>query len=351
MSENIQHPTKLPSVRSLPNSYVMPGFSTANISDALEAQLQGEGSTIEQTGLYIDPTSSSRWYAVANQANYSAVHSGLQYEDIAEQMEYFHLKDIDSLDIFALGAGDGKNETMLAQHLQHKVPEMNLFLVDVSSSLLEIAYKHATTVFGPTHKDQILTVHGDMNQLGKKDYVALYAPNRPKTRRLFTMLGCTFGNLSNEIRWLRENLAGLTKNDLFLVDMALAYAPADRPDLIKKQDPRLNGKNGPGWDTAVESFFSNTLYRYCRGIKNINFIQELDSGSCVVKGSYAVSIRAHVEFHDEPDKIFTMMQYKRYDVQQLVQTLEEEGWKGSTGWEYGQNRMMYLFYKDPNRGQ
>ena len=327
----------------------MPGFSTANISESLEAQLQGEGSTIEQTGLYIDPTSSSRWYAVANQATYSTTHAGLRYDDIAAHMAYFHLKDVDSLDIFALGAGDGKNETMLAQHLLHKVPETNLFLLDVNSSLLEIAYKHATAVFGEPYKNRIFTVHGDMHQLGKKDYIALYASKRPKTRRLFTMLGYTFGNFPNEISWLCENLSALAPDDLFLIDMALAYAPADRPDLIKKQDPRLNGKNGPGWDAAVENFFSNTIYRYCHNVKNIHFFQELDSGSCVVKGSYAVSIRARVEFHDESEKTFTMMQYKRYDIQQLIHALKEEGWKDSVGWEYGQNRMMYLFYKDSYR--
>ena len=323
----------------------MPGFSTTQISETLETQLQSDGSFLEQTGLYIDPTSSSRWYAVANQADYLSIHLGLQCNNIVHHIYFKHLQDVDSLDIFALGSGDGKNETMLAQHLQSKLPETNLFLFDASSSLLELAYKHATSVFGTAHKHRIFTVHGDMYQLSKKDYVALYAPKRPRTRRLFTLIGHTFGSLANEIRWVRESLAGLAKDDLLLFDVVPAYAPADQTDLIYKQDARLNGKNGPGWDDAVQNFFSNTIYRYCRGVKDIQFSQDLDCRSCVVKGSYAVLMRAHVEFYKGQQKTFTMMQYKRYDGPQLVKTLEEEGWKGSASWEYGQNRMMYLFSK------
>lgn len=160
------------------------------------------------------------------------------------------------------------------------------------------------------------------------------------------MLGYTFGNLESELQFVRNSLAGFAKGDLLLLDLILTFAPADNPDEVRAKDPRLIHAHSPGWDAAYEEFLSNTIRRYCEGVKKIDFIQELDYGACTVPGSYAISVRAKIHTYDKRVRTFSMMMYKRYDINMLVAAMEKLGWRGSTGWHYGSNnQMMYLFEK------
>lgn len=332
--------------RSIPSGYLMPGFDPAAISDKLESAFKGEGTAVEQTALYIDPSSGSRWYAVANQSDYVDARTGQHYKEIAQHISHHFLKGIQTLDVFALGSGDGNNETRLVQNLLPYIYPINFFLVDVSNPLLNIAFNHAKQVLGPSMRDHIYTVLGTIHDLAQGAYTDLYQPQLPGTRRLVTMLGYTFGNLESELQFVRNNLCGFGKGDLLLLDLVLAYAPADKPEEVQASDPRLTRAHGPGWDRAYEEFLSNTIHRYCKDVKKIDFIQELDYGACTVPGSYAVSIRAKVQTYDKKVRTFAMMLYKRYDINKLVVCMEKLGWRGSTGWHYGSNnQMMYLFEK------
>lgn len=330
----------------LPNSYLMPGFNPASISDKLESAFRGAGTAIEQTGLYIDPSSGSRWCAVANQSDYADARAGRHYKDIAEHIHAHHLKGIETLDVFALGSGDGNNETRLTQDLRMYQKSVNLFLMDVSQPLLNLAYNHAKAVLGTPMKDRIFTVQGTMHDLAQGAYTDLYHPQPPHSKRLITMLGYTFGSLESELQFVRNSLPGFGKGDMLLLDLVKNFAPADKPHEVQATDPRLIHAHSPGWDTAYEEFLSNTIRRYCEGVKKIEFIQELDYGACTVPGSYAVAVRAKVHTFDKRVRTFTMMLYKRYTINMLVTAMEKLGWRGSTGWPYGtNNQMMYLFEK------
>ena len=280
--------------RSVPNSYSIPGFDTAQISNSLEDLFRGEGGAVEQTGLYIDPSSGSSWYAVENQPDYAEARAGRHYKDIAQHIHHHFLKGINSFDLFALGSGGGSNETRLTQCLLTHINPINLFFLDVSQPLLNIAFNHARNVLGTSMKDYIATIPVHIPQLSQGAYVYLYHPQLPGTRRMISMLGYTFGNMDTELLFVRNHLAGFAQKDLLLLDVVLGFAPADKPEEIQKKDPRLTHAHSPGWDSAYEEFLSNTIRRYCQRVKHIQFFQELDYSSCSVPGSYAIAVRAKV---------------------------------------------------------
>lgn len=324
----------------------MPGFDPTAISDKLESIFKGEGGAIEQTGLYIDPSSGSRWYAVANQSDYFESRAGRPYKDIANHISHYFLKGISTLDVFALACGDGKNETNLTQSLLVYIKPLNLFLVDVSQSLLNIAYIHAKAILGPIMKDRIFTVQGTMHDFAEGNYTDLYQPQPLGSRRLITMLGYTFGNLESELQFVRNSLAGFAKGDLLLLDINLVFAPADSPEQVKRKDPRLAHKHASDWDDAYTKFLSNTISRYCEGVEKIEFIQELDNSACTVPGSYCIAMRAKISTQDGRVRTFKLLHDKRHDIAKLVEAMESIGWLASTGWAYGtNNQMMYLFEK------
>lgn len=160
--------------RSFPNSYLMPGFDPSSISDKLESVFRGEGTAVEQTGLYIDPSSGSRWYAVANQPDYADARAGRHYKDIATHIYHHFLQSIDVVDVFALASGDGNNETRLVQNLLTHIKSLNFFLMDVSQPLLNIANAHARAVLGPLMRDHIFTVQGTMHDLAQGGPIQIF---------------------------------------------------------------------------------------------------------------------------------------------------------------------------------
>lgn len=331
---------------SIPNVYMMPGFDPSQVSRTLEAQFQTDQATIEQTGLYINPSSGSRWQIVANQTDYVETQAAsAPYHEIASHIAHEYLTDVEELDIFGLGSGDGKSETRLTQQLYKYIKALNLFLLDVSQPLMKVAVEHAKSVLSPPLQERVKGVLGNMHHLAQGPYADLYPPE-PKTRRLVTMLGYTLGNLEHEAGFIKNSLVGFNKGDLLLIDVVRAFAPADQPKEVKKRDPRLANTNPQGWNAAYEEFLSDTIFHYCRGSTKVDFIQELDYSSCSIAGSYSVVMKAKVHYYDGKIKTFNLMQYKRYDANLLVDSMERLNWRASCGWFYGNNCMLYLFEKD-----
>ena len=331
----------------IPNCYMMPGHDSIEISKKLDTQFQGGGGVIEQSGLYINPSSAARWITVANQADYLSTQTDAPYRKIAKHIADHHLSDdIEGLDLWALGSGDGKNETRFAQYVMSHMPDLRLLLVDSSFPLLSLAYDYAVSILGETNAPYVYAVCGNMYNLPHHPYMRLYSSEENKgIRRLITMFGYTLGNIENELHFVKNSLLGFSKGDLLLLDIVEAYAPATDEESVKKNDPRLAQIHPPDWDTAYEEFLSDTIYHYCRDIETLQFYQERDYGYDFIPGSYTISMKAHIKQKDSLEKTFTMMQYKRYDTNKLVLELERYGWRGSAGWNYGHNGMMYLFEK------
>src|SRR5205814_3204686 len=113
-----------------------------------------------------------------------------------------------------------------------------LYLLDISQPMLGFAYKHAADSLADRRGVAVFAIQGDFHRLPCYTQL-LYTPQRAHRRRVVCMFGWTFGNLENEIRFVRNSLVGFAPGDLLLLDVTLVHASADRPDEILRKDPRF----------------------------------------------------------------------------------------------------------------
>ena len=329
-----------------PNFYLIPGYNPIRLSKKLEAQFHGSGGLIEQSGLYINPSGAAAWMAIASQAEYLDIRANAPFQDIAKYIVDYHLQNVQSLDVWALGPGDGRNETQFAQHLLFCLGDIRFILLDVSFALLEHAYHHAVSTLGSANAHRIYGVCGDMHDINQRPYSQLYTQEgTKKTRRIVALIGRTLGSIENELLFIKNSLSGFAKDDLLLLDVCKTFAPAEDEQLVQAHDPRLAHTYSPEFDAAYAEFFADSIYHYCRNLEMLHFFQERDFGCDYIPGSYTVAMRAKIKRKNQAQKSFTLMQYKRYDTPKLVLELEKYGWHGLAGWDYGVNCVMYLFKK------
>lgn len=142
--------------------------------------------------------------------------------------------DLRPLDVVALGCGVGENETHLVQVLLEEAlgGPLTLCLQDLSFPLLSAASRHASDVLSIYPQATRWALHADLEQLGPHGTLLL----RERSRRLFTLLGHTLGEVENEQRLLRESIGAVAlPGDLLLLDVAVTSAepPATRELLWK----------------------------------------------------------------------------------------------------------------------
>ncbi len=335
-----------------PNCWMLLDYDTIQEMEELEAQLSGPGGNIEQTSLYIDPISARNWLKVASQANYRIRNQiDTQFSEAAMMVTHFYREyyKTEALDIIALGPGDGDKEIYLTQNLLGDFKTIRLLLLDVSHPLLRLALKRATTSMGAEPNIDFFAILGNFHYLQR--YIRFFSPTSAKRKRLVTMLGHTWTNLSNEIFFIRNSLAGLQPGDTFLIDFSMVAAPADQIEEVKLKEPRLNESALKKIDHNYESFFTSTLKRYCEGFKSVEYSSILDYSTVAIPGSYTIERRAKVKAAGQEDRVFNMYLHKRYDLNQLINTMRQEGWGPIHGWPFGKPndwnklRMLYLFEK------
>jgi SAM-dependent methyltransferase len=222
-----------------PNCWIAPEFDPIKMIRELQMQLNGRGGHIDQTHLYLDPLSAACWCALAEQEGYSAARAEMPLDRAAAQV--CRSTGDAGLDVIGLGCGDAKEEVRLARHLGEVRADLRLYLLDISQPLLSVAFKHAADSLSDVRSLQVFAIQGDFHHLPR--YAPLLSPpGRPQRRHVACMFGNTFANLHNEILFVRNSLLALQPGDLFLLNVPLALAPADRPDEIMARDPRLSGK-------------------------------------------------------------------------------------------------------------
>lgn len=109
------------------------------------------------------------------------------------------------------------------------------------------------------------------------------------------MFGYTFGNLNNEISFVRGSFTGAEPGDLLIIDAGLARAPSDHREEILSKEPVLAKTISPELHRQLqhqEAFNLGPLLRYRRGVAEVDYLYSLDTASCVVPGSYAIQMRA-----------------------------------------------------------
>lgn len=330
---------------TVPSYWVAPSFDAMHMVRDLAAQLAGEGGFVEQSYLYLDPMSAEKWCALCNQEAY-AIGAGqaTPLHLAAEQIVKSLGPDETRLDLIGLGCGDGKREVHLIQHLmeRRRFAEIRLFLLDISQPLLNCATKYAKDNLAEHREVKIYSIQGNFHELPRYTSLFRNAWDSENRRRLFCMFGYTFGNLQNEIHFIRNSLLGHTIGDFLLLNVTLAVASAHDPVQIHKSDSLLSGAIKGTWKKHQDQWLSGPIYRYLRGAKHIEIVPHLDTACCTVPGSYAVELRAIVTTYDGQVRRFAMLYVKRYDSRRLVATLKELSWKSAGLWTYTEGKRALI---------
>ncbi|MCS6913211.1 MAG: L-histidine N(alpha)-methyltransferase [Myxococcales bacterium] len=329
------------------NCWLAPGFDPIAMAQDLTTRLSGRGGHIEQTFLYLDTKSAACWCAIVNHVEHlHGLRESLPLRDVASKIH--ECVGSAGLDLIGLGCGDGREEVRLAQFLlqQAEPHDLRLYLLDISQPLLGFAYKHAADTLADRRGVAVFAIQGDFHRLPCYTQL-LYTPQRAHRRRIVCMFGGTFGNLENEIRFLRNSLVGFAPGDLLLLHVSLVHAPADRPHEIMQRDPRLSGRIPPDLAQREREWLIGPIERYARpaGAPLCEQVIHcaLDTTSCTLPGSYAVETIITVKSADGEVRRFSMEYIKRYDPHELSNALRQLGWEPIAAWTAGTPYLLGLF--------
>ena len=297
----------------------------------LALQVNGHGGHIEQSYLYMDHMSAAHWCAIAEQKDYDAMQSSMPLEKTAARILRTNAQC--GLDMVALGPGSARNEVRLVKQLmtQSGHADLRLYLLDISQPLLSVAYRHAAEVLAD-NGGAVFAIQGNFHHLPRYGQL-LYSPRRAHRRRIITMLGHTFSNLENELRFMRNSLCGFATGDLLVMDFRLAYTSSCDPDEIYRKDPTFASRRSTDLSQRRDKFLAGPFRRYGADQVDVEISPALDL-SCAVPGSYGVDLRARVR-GDGADREFSVYYSRRYEPNQLLHALRREGWETVESWEYG----------------
>ena len=147
------------------------------------------------------------------------------------------------------------------------------------------------------------------------------------------MLGHTFSNLENELRFMRNSLCGFASGDMLVMDFRLAYAPATDPDEIRSKDPTFAIRRVNDLSQRRDEFLAGPFKRYGADQADVEITPALDM-SCAVPGSYGVDLRAVVR-SGGGEREFSVYYGRRYEPTLLIQALRREGWDLVDQFHYG----------------
>lgn len=159
-------------------------------------------------------------------------------------------------------------------------------------------------------------------------------------RRLITMLGETLANLDHEPRFVQQSLVDCHRDDLLLLDLAVAPASCADPALIPRHDRLFAG----GVPAPYAAWLGHSLWRHCPQAERIDFHWELETRR-PIPGSYALHAIATVAASQRADRRFSVFRIARYDFPQLIQCLRGLGWEELGAELYGSDRALVLYRK------
>ena len=317
-----------------PNCWLTPEYDALKLHNEMTMLLNGRGGHLEQTYLYLDPSSAAAWYSIAEQQDYTVSRMLMPLDSVAERI--LERAGSVGLDVIGLGCGDGKDEVRLTQCLLERRRNRNLrlYLLDISQPLLCSAYRHAAEALADRSTVSIYAIQGNFHNLGRYTSL-LHSPERSHRRRVVCLFGNTFANLQNEILFVRNSLMGFAPGDFLMLSIGEAMAPADKPDEILAQDRLMAGRTSETMSTgrSMQSrMFCDLLRRYIHGLKSTEITSVLDFAACSIPGSYAADIRATIKMTSGESKRFSIAYLKRHDQRLLDETMLREGWQAIAHW-------------------
>ena len=330
-----------------PNCWLTPEYDALKLHNDLTLHLKGRGGHLEQTYLYLDPSSAAAWCAIAEQESYTTARNLMPLGRVAERIA--ELAGPVGLDVIGLGCGDGKDEVRLTQRLLdlHRNRNLRLYLLDISQPLCSGAYRQAAELLGDRPTVSVYAIQGNFHNLQRYTPL-LHAPERSHRRRVVCMFGNTFGNLQNEVMFVRNSLLGFAPADFLLLNVPATMAPANKPAEIVRKDRRLSGQVPTDEKSPQDQHQIELLRRYIPGIKSIDIKPVLDFDACPIPGSYAADIRATVHMMSGETKQFSVLYAKRYDQEQLDCKMCKEGWLPVAHWRYADEyhpRLLLLYQR------
>jgi len=318
---------------------VAPGFAPVRLQDELAETLRGQCGRIDDTYKYLDSIGASQWCALLRQPDFASVATAVPIQQVADCLAA--LLPSGPVDLLGLGVGTAIHELDLVAALPN-IADLRLLLLDVSQPLLSEA---SANVQNRVHRTRFVPVLGILGNFHQLPLLAKHLDAHGPRQRIVTMFGYTFGNLANELRFLRDSLSWLSDGDFLLLDVMTALAPSNDPDKIAKVDPALATKRTPDWFSMVEQFLTGPIRRGIDDIKKISIEPTLDLRSCAIPGSYAIEMQATVATHDGASKQFSVGYSKRYDVEGLQRCLGEEGWQYVAHFDYARGADMVCIFR------
>lgn len=307
------------------SGYVIAHFDPLALLEDLDRTLAGAGGHIEQSQLYLSSHSALaylRYLRRSPEEQHRRQH--LPLERWAEAI-LAHQIDRD-LTVVALGPGDGHLEVRLLQHLRaQRMQRLDLWLLDICPSLLQVAYQQAATRLREQTDTTVLAIAGNFHEL--PTYTELFSRMSPVGRqRVFVLLG-TLQHLDSEARFLKDTLGSVARTgDLLLVDAPIT------PELLPEQ-------SAPGHDDArihwqlLTQWLCEPLYRQIGRSPHhptrITLTREPgDLGQ--VPGSIASSLVATIESR-QPQPVssvrrFSMLRQRMFPLPALRELLTRSGW-------------------------
>lgn len=316
---------------------IAPDFHPIQLVAELRSLLSGRSGHIDDTYKYLDPIGAAQFHELHQQADFADEVFSIPIRDIAAKIE--SLVADTPLDLLGLGVGSGDTEVKLATKLARH-PDLRLMMLDISLPLLAEAAQNAIKRLPLARKIPVICILGNFHQLPAYSFLEVHGPRR----HLVTMFGYTFGNLENEVRFVRNSLSWLSHGDLLLLDVDCAVAPASDSALIMKRDRALSKESAPSWVGLVEEFLTGPIWRYGSGVRNVTTTRTLDLHSTPVSDSYAIDIRAQVET-TSGRKDFSIGYTKRYDIKGLAACMEKEQWHLVQHWPYSEGRSMVCLFE------
>jgi len=325
------------------NCLLTPSADSLPLIADLARFLNGAGGYVEQSHAYLDHYSAADYLALCqNSLNAATLRSRMLLGELAQRI--VAISDRAQLQVIALGAGDGIQETHLVAHLMEaSAPSVELCLLDISQPLLSCAYRHAVDRLGTAPHVKVWAIQGSFHHLPL--YTELHQSLTPRrNRRLITMLGGTLAHLDHEPRFLRQTLLACEADDLLLLDVPLTSASCEEPLQIKARDRLFAG----GVPAPYATWLGGPIWRHCKEVERVDFHWRLET-RCPVPGSYALHAVAMVKSSRCPDRQFSLFRFGRYDPEKLTECLSELGWNEVAVVSYGSEHSLRLYRKCAGR--
>ncbi len=313
-----------PPVATHLNCWLSESMDPLQMTQRLQQVLSGAGGQLDQGCLYFDNLGAMAWKRLAALPEYCRARDLLPLRAVADAIAA-QCPTL-PLDLIGLGCGDAAAEIRLTRYLRAIRGQAQLQLLDISLPLLGHAHATACAALG----DGVEAHCGSFHDLPVYSHL-LPSPGRT---RVLCMFGGTFGNLENEILWVKSTLAGYAPGDMLLLDVAKVRAPADQPDQIRAADLRMR----IGLPPVEREFLIGPIVHYGGfPADEIELRPELDTSCCPVPGSYGVRQVARVR-----GRRFGAALIKRYEPRLLGEALEWLGWKPVDLFEEPQDALVLL---------